>query len=91
DNLLSNAVAYTPQDGTIRITLTDHRLTMQNTVTKQIDTTELKRPFITGDAARSKQTGSGLGLSIADAAANAQGFRLTLQCSDNAFTAMLHY
>ncbi len=91
DNLLSNAVAYTPQDGTIGITLTDHRLTMQNTVTKQIDTTELKRPFITGDAARSRQTGSGLGLSIADAAANAQGFRLTLQCSDNAFTAMLHY
>ena len=58
-----------------------------NSVSEKIDTKELKRPFVRGDAARSNADGNGLGLSIAERAALANGFRLTISCTDTAFRA----
>ena len=89
ENLIGNAVKYTPQEGEIRVTITKKHITVTNTVTEKISTKELKRPFVRGDKARSNTEGAGLGLSIADRAALANGFRLKLSCNDSAFKADL--
>ena len=47
---------------------------------------ELFEPFSTGDAARSSQGGSGLGLSIAAKISQMHGYRLTLEENDPAYT-----
>ncbi len=87
ENLISNAVKYTPNGGTLSIAIDKKRMAIINSVSERIDTKELKRPFVRGDAARSNADGNGLGLSIAERAALANGFRLTISCSDTEFRA----
>ncbi len=85
ENLISNAVKYTPNGGTLSIAIDKKRMAIINSVSERIDTKELKRPFVRGDAARSNADGNGLGLSIAERAALANGFRLTISCTDTEF------
>jgi len=85
ENLISNAVKYTPENGEIKASLSRKSLILSNTVSEKIDTEELKRPFVRGDKARSNVTGHGLGLSIADRAAQANGLRLSVSCTDTLF------
>lgn len=85
ENLISNAVKYTPTGGTIKITIDKKHLTIINSVSEKIDTKELKRPFVRGDAARSNADGNGLGLAIAERAVLANGFKLLISCSDTEF------
>ena len=84
DNLLSN-----PELGNIRIEINSSGITVKNTVSEKTDTSKLKHPFIKGDKAKSGKLGSGLGLSIADAAAVRNGFRLNISCTETGFTAKI--
>ncbi len=91
ENLISNAVKYTPEDGTLRIAIDKKQLTVTNTVSEKTDTRDLKRPFVRGDAARSNTDGNGLGLAIAERAALANGFRLSVSCTDTEFRTELRF
>lgn len=89
ENLVSNAVKYTSENGRINIKISSECLEISNTVNRKVDIEKLKRPFAKGDISRSGQTGSGLGLAIAEKAALSNGFTLSLSCTDSEFTARL--
>lgn len=91
ENLISNAVKYTPENGTVRISAENKKLTITNTVTKKIDTKNLTQPFVRGEKSRSNTNGCGLGLSIAERAASANGFKLDISCTDKEFCAELKF
>ena len=85
ENLVSNAVKYTSESGTLKAEISPKKLVMTNTVEEKISTKDLKRPFVRGDKSRSNTTGTGLGLSIAESAAQLNGFKLKLNCTDKEF------
>ncbi|MBR5682758.1 MAG: HAMP domain-containing histidine kinase [Ruminococcus sp.] len=89
ENLVSNAVKYTRNDGTIKITADKKRLCVVNDTAENVDTKDLLMPFVKGDKARSDKNSHGLGLAIAAAAAAQNGFRLKIDCRDKRFTAMI--
>lgn len=89
ENLISNAVKYTPDGGSIRITLSRKQLAVVNDAAENVDTKHLTMPFVKGDKARSDKRSSGLGLAIAAAAAERSGFSLKLDSRDKQFTAVL--
>lgn len=87
ENLLSNAVKYTPDNGSVKAVLDKKSIVITNTVENTIETKDLKNPFVRGDASRSNTEGCGLGLSIADSAAEACGARLDISCANREFRA----
>lgn len=91
ENLVSNAVKYTTENGTVNVTLDKKRMSITNTVAKKLDIKELKRPFVRGDEARSNVKGNGLGLSIAERAAVINGYTLSISCTDMEFKAELKF
>ena len=91
ENLVSNAVKYTPENGAIKVNMDGKRLVVTNTVKGKIDVGNLTTPFVRGEEARSNPDGSGLGLSIAEQAAAMNGFTLKLSSTDDEFRAELRF
>ena len=85
ENLVSNAVKYTSENGKLKAEITPKKLVMTNTVSEKINTKDLKRPFVRGDKSRSNTRGTGLGLSIAESAAQLNGFKFKIKCTDKEF------
>lgn len=76
DNMLINAVNYTPQNGEIIININENRFSIYNSGSnvKEGEETEIWKPFVRSDKARRK-SGSGLGLYIAAVILDAHGFK----------------
>lgn len=91
ENIISNAVKYTPEDGSLKIVIDKKHMTVTNSTGGKIDTKDLMRPFVRGDHARSNVSGNGLGLAIAHRAAAANGFKLSVSSSDSEFTTELRF
>ena len=89
ENLVSNAVKYTRNDGEIKIDMNNGKFKITNSVSEKTDTHDLTKPFVRGDKNRSGRSGSGLGLSIAERSLNACGYVLELDCTDSEFTASI--
>lgn len=88
DNLIANAIKYANEGGTIIVSLLTHTkkiLSISNEIDEEIDTTDLKKPFVMGDKARSGKKGTGLGLAIADSSCKLNGFELDIYCKNNKF------
>jgi signal transduction histidine kinase len=81
-NLLDNAVKYTPEGGTVAVTLSSGRLTVADSGPglSDLDKQRVFERFVRAD--KSGQTGSGLGLPIARWVADMHKARITL--ADNA-------
>lgn len=89
ENLISNAVRYTRNGGQIAITVDNKRLSIVNDTAEDVNTKNLLMPFVKGDKTRGDKRSSGLGLAIAAAAAEQNGFSLKISSHDRTFTAVL--
>lgn len=85
DNLLSNAITYTPRDGTVTVTLTASPRYLEITVAdtgEGMDEADLRDVFVRfhrGDNARRRQVpGTGLGLPIVRHIVEAHGGEVTV-------------
>ena len=94
ENLISNAVKYTKDGGKISISAGSKQLRIFNDLTyeecRKIDWKHLMMPFVKGDAARGDRRSSGLGLPIAKAAAEQNGFTLLISYNGR-FVAILFF
>jgi two-component system heavy metal sensor histidine kinase CusS len=93
NNLLSNAIRYTPAGGTIRVSLESTRGKSMINVTNPGEpipesvSDRLFERFYRADAARSRDTeGAGLGLAIVKAIAEAHGGGVSVSSSENSNT-----
>ena len=89
-NLAANAVRYTQEGGSIRVTVAARCIRIENDIPEDIpDAQALAEPFVKGDAARSSRTGSGLGLAIVSRIAALNGCKLHLRAENGVFIAEL--
>lgn len=86
-NLIDNTIKYGSKGSTITVNLGPKEITITNNVDEDVLNVEsLKEPFAKGANSRGENSGSGLGLSIADNNLTALGYKLKLDCKDRKFT-----
>ena len=94
DNLIGNAVKYTPADGIIRFDLKSDKIVIKNTCQEEFDVSvsELWKPFQKGNANRyadDKSKGTGVGLSIARQIFLLHGYEMILSLEADEFVVTL--
>lgn len=88
-NLIDNAIKYA-SGPVIEINISNKEVSVINNVETDIsNVSNLKEPFVKGDSERGENTGSGLGLSIADNNLKRLGYRLDVNCADKKFIAKI--
>lgn len=88
ENLISNAVKYTVENGRIIVKADKKSVSITNDTAQNIDTKDLIMPFVKGDKSRNEKS-SGIGLAIVQSIAELNRLKLTLSSSENTFTATL--
>lgn len=88
ENLISNAVKYTAENGKILITADKKSFTIINDTTANVDTHDLIMPLVKGDKSRNEKS-SGIGLAIVQSAADLNGLKFTISSSEKQFKAVL--
>lgn len=88
ENLISNAVKYTAENGKIQITADKKSFTIINDTTSNVDTQNLIMPFVKGDKSRNEKS-SGIGLAIVQSTADLNGLKFTISSSEKQFKAVL--
>ena len=91
ENLISNAVKYTTENGRVDFNFEKNRFTAENDSSEvlNIPADELWKPFVRGDEARSGKMGSGLGLTIVKNAAEQNGMSMKTEYKDGKFRVTL--
>lgn len=88
ENLISNAVKYTVENGRIIVKADKKSVSIMNDTAHNIDTKNLTMPFVKGDKSRNEKS-SGIGLAIVKNAAELNHLKLTISSSENQFKAVL--
>lgn len=91
ENLISNAVKFTPENGKIEITSDASSFAVINTADRRSDIKEIVMPFVKGDRSRNGMQGCGLGLSIVQNAAAVNGMKLDLESNEKSFKAVIRF
>lgn len=91
ENLISNAVKYTSENGRVDFKFEKNSFTAENDSSEvlNIPADELWKPFVRGDEARSGKMGSGLGLTIVKNAAEQNGMSMKTEYKDGKFRVTL--
>lgn len=88
NNLITNAIRYSPPQGTISITLNPHSFTITNSGGSALQETQLFKRFATSSA---QKQGTGLGLSLVKQISNRYNWNILYQFSDNQHVFSLHF
>lgn len=88
ENLISNAVKYTVENGKIMIKADKNSLAITNDTADNVDTKNLVMPFVKSDKSRNEKS-SGIGLAIVQSAADLNNLKFTISSSENQFKAVL--
>ena len=93
ENIISNAVKYSDQSGTVDISLNRNCITVSNTFSGRIDTDikKLTGPFTRGTKERSGRNGSGLGLAIAKNIADIHRYKICIDVKDKRFLVKIDF
>lgn len=88
ENLVSNAVKYTPEKGSIEVISDGRKLIVKNTCKSGFNAgNELLEPLVKGEQSRSGRSGNGLGLSLARSALILNNAKLSVRAENGVFTA----
>ena len=93
ENIISNAVKYSDQGGTVDISASLNSITVSNTFSGRIDTDikKLTEPFVRGTKERSGRNGSGIGLAIAKNIADIHRYKICVDVKDKRFLVKIDF